>query len=318
MDPKAATLFADHSELIHFNDGLPTMINACKASLGKPHLPLFVGKPNHFRRGVSFRQFVADVLTSVSSRITGQAQACLDPLAPSATFLDQPQIRTPRLGKPPSAKVKSAVRSVVQATDKKLEEAWAIYRAIRRHLWRHHVCLHRSCARLAMKTLWWDLEGEKTRSFCCVALAFIRWRMQWEGRRIPTSLDRSGRGCMPYGLLGWLSKDAPISSVYWSPAFESWLNAHLLAAACLDSFAGWMTLSETQNADQYMQWEMRAYEVFGKRHWACSGRGDSTEPGLLFLEGVSAKDSSLADSVAHIFTRAHRCGTAQTLAQIRR
>ncbi|MDO8777183.1 MAG: hypothetical protein Q7K57_52435 [Burkholderiaceae bacterium] len=145
-----------------------------------------------------------------------------------------------RLGKTSSSNVKGAVRSVAQATDKRLEEAWAIYRAIRRHLWRHHVCQHRRCARLAMTTLWWDLEGERTHSFCCVALAFIRWRMQWEGRRIPATLAGPNRGGVPYGLLGWVSQDAPIPSVYWSPAFESWLNAHLLGAACLHSFAGWM------------------------------------------------------------------------------
>lgn len=72
-----------------------------------------------------------------------------------------------------------------------------------------------------MKTLWWDLEGEKTNSFCEIALAFIRWRMHWEGRRIPATLAVSNRGIVPYGLLGWISKDAPISSAYWSPAFES-------------------------------------------------------------------------------------------------
>mgnify|MGYP003385692695 CR=1 FL=1 len=319
MDPSAATLFADHSELIHFSDGLPTMINACKAALGKPHMPLFMGRPHLYRSGVSFRQFVTDVLTSVSNRTAGQAQTCLDLLVPSVTFLDRSQVQAKRVGNPPLASVKSAVRSVAQATDKRLEEAWAVYRAVRRYLWRHHVCQHRSCARLAMKTLWWDLEGEKTHSFCCVALAFIRWRMQWEGRRVPASLGSSGRGGVPYGLLGWVSKDAPIPSAYWSPAFESWLNAHLLGAACLDSFTGWITLSARQDADQYVRWKMRAHEVFSKRHWACSGRGDSKEPGLLFLEEVGAKDFSLANSaVSYKFTRAHRCGTAQTLAQMRR
>lgn len=80
-----------------------------------------------------------------------------------------------------------------------------------------------------------------------------------------------------------------------------------------------LTLSATQDADQYVQWKMRTYEVFGKRHWACSGRGVSTEPGLLFLEGVGVKDSSLANSAAsYKSNREHRCGTAKILAQIRR
>lgn len=315
MKADAALLFADYSELIRFSDQLPTMINACKALVGRPYMPLFISKPDIYRRSASFRQFVSDVLVSVSNRIGKEIQVSLHLLAPSFTFAEPMQSPHSAHQKSNVQSVDSGIKSVAIETDLKLQEALAIYRAVRRHLWRHHVCLHRRCAQQAMKTLWWDLEGEKTHSFCSVALAFIRWRMQWEGRRIPSTLAVSNRGIVPYGLLGWISKDSPISSVHWSPSFESWLNAHLLAAACLDSFAGWMTLSAAHNGEHQVRWHMKDYENFSKRHWACSGRGTALDPGLLFQESFTTSDYL---SLSCKCTRKHQHVTEQTLLKIKR
>jgi DNA-directed RNA polymerase subunit RPC12/RpoP len=318
MKADAALLFADYSELIRFSDQLPTMIDACKALVGRPYMPLFISKPDIYRRSALFRQFVTDVLVSVSSHNCKGTQASLNLLAPSFTFAEPMHSPYATHAKSSVPSVRRAIKSVASETDQKLQEAWAIYRTVRRHLWRHHVCQHRSCAQLAMKTLWWDLEGEKTKSFCEIALAFIRWRMQWEGRRIPATLAISNRGIVPYGLLGWISKDSPISSVHWSPAFESWLNAHLLAAACLDSFAGWMMLSATHKGDHQVRWCMKDHEMFTKRHWACSGRGTPFEPGLLFLEPLTSSNFLSANLLSCKCTRMHHRVTVLALARVKR
>ncbi len=318
MDPDAAALFADHSEMLRFSDQLPTLINACKESLGRPHMPLYVSKPDVHRRSASFRQFVADMLTWVSGCSPREPQVSLNPMAPNYTFTDIAHGRPFASPSPHAAQATRAGKSVASESDHQLQEAWNIFRCVRRHLWRHHVCRHRRCAQLAMKALWWDLEGETIQSFCGVALAFIRWRMQWEGRRIPSTLLAPDRGGTPYGLLGWISSDLPISSVRWLPSFEVWLDAHILGAACLDSFAGWMTLSAKQEGRGALLWRRRDHESFPRRHWACSGRGSSDEPGYLFLEHLTF-NGRLAKEVEPVrCNRTHFAVTRSALASAKR
>jgi len=318
MDPDAAALFADHSEMLRFSDQLPTMINACRASLERPHMPLYVSKPDLHRRSASFRQFVADMLTSVSGCSPREPQVSLNPMAPNYTYTDAAHSLPLVCHSPRAAQANHAGKSVASESDHQLQEAWSIYRCIRRHLWRHHVCRHRRCAQLAMRTLWWDLEGETIPSFCGVALAFIRWRMQWEGRRIPSTLVASDRGCTPYGLLGWISSDLPIASVRWLPRFEAWLNAHILGAACVDSFVGWMTLSAEQEARGTLQWRRRDHESFPRRHWACSGRGSSDEPGYLFIEQLTFGGQLTEEVKPERYSRTHIQATRRALASVKR
>ncbi|PQA75963.1 hypothetical protein C5F53_18035 [Rhodoferax sp. TS-BS-61-7] len=166
-----------------------------------------------------------------------------------------------------------------------------------------------------MKTLWWNLEGEKTQAFCPVALAFIRWRLQWEGKRIPASLDDGRQRGHLYGLVGWISKDAPIFSANWSATFEAWVNAHLLAVACFDSFAQWVRISENEFNKNSVGWTLNEHEHFMTRHWACGGRGLRSEPGLLFIEPQAA--GSIAQ-YRPVCNRAHLRTTLSSLAMIRR
>jgi hypothetical protein len=318
MDPDAAALFADHSDMLRFSDQLPTMIDACRASLGRPHMPLYVSKPDIHRRSASFRQFVADMLTSVSGRSPREPQVSLDPMAPNYMFTDLAHCQPFACSSPHAAQATRPGKSVASESDRQLQEAWNIYRCVRRHLWRHHVCRHRRCAQLAMSTLWWDLEGETIRAFCDVALAFIRWRMQWEGRRIPSTLVAPGPGGTPYGLLGWISSDLPIASLRWLPSFEVWLDAHIVGAACLDSFAGWKTLSAKQEAHGTLLWRRRDHEAFPRRHWACSGRGSSDEPGYLFIEHLTFNGQLAIGVEPRRFNRTHFQETRRSLASVTR
>lgn len=315
IDETAATMFAGHSELVKFNDQLSTMIDACKSQVGRPHMPLFVGKPDLLRRGAEYRQFVSDVLASVRQRVEGPAQNTFIALSPAFVFAEphldmvtRPKRKGTRGGKP-------LARTVGNATDRKLEDAWAIYRAVRRNLLHHHVCNHRKCIHQAMKTLWWNLEGEDTKAFCPVALAYLRWRMQWEGKRVPSQLDDARKRGNLYGLLGWVSKDAPIFSVNWSESYELWLNAHLLAVACIDSFVEWTKISELDFSKGSVHWSLNGHEHFMSRHWACSGRGNPVEPGLLFIE--PAVSGHIA-SYRPICTKTHVRTTLSELEKIRR
>lgn len=246
-------------------------------------MPLVLSKPDNRQRSLSFRHFVTDVLTAVSFKGSRQAQQELHLLAPISTFVGMHETENARVTPSNKSRVTPGAVGVASATDQKLAEATAIYRAIRRYLWRHRVCGHRACARYAMKSLWWDLDGEKTDAFCATALAFMRWRMHWEGRREPSKMsERPERAAVAYGLLGWISMSAPIPSVYWSKKFEAWLNAGILAAACFDSFRDWEERCATDERKGKIAWDFRDHDNYARRHWACSGRGTSFEPGLFF------------------------------------
>jgi hypothetical protein len=309
MNANSAALFTDYSDLIRFSDQLPTMINTCRALVGRPYMPLLISKPDIYRRSASFRQFVADVLVSVSQHNCNDAQVNLHLLNPSFTFAGPYSYDE----KPREHNATRAIKSVTAQTDIKLEDAWTIYRCVRRHLWRHHVCQHRSCARLAMKTLWWDLEGERTATFCPAAIGFLRWRMQWEGCRIPSQLDNPQRPRTPWGLVGWISGESPVASPLWTKSFEIWLNAHILACVCFDSFDGWLTLSMSSEVKGKMRWSSQDHERFFKRHWASSGRGTFTEPGLFFIESPIEKPTAIPSGGA-----GHKLLTARALAAFMR
>jgi hypothetical protein len=94
-------------------------------------------------------------------------------------------------------------------TDHKFASILPLYRAVRRHVWRAAVGVHRPCARLAASQLDYDTEGQHIPTFCPVASAYLRWRMYWEGMRVPADLFRPPRH-IPFGVLGWLCDGAPV------------------------------------------------------------------------------------------------------------
>lgn len=317
ISDESAAALASHVDLIRFADQLPTLIDKCRASVGSPYMPLVLSKPDNRQRALSFRHFVADVLKTVSVKGSQQPQMEMQLLAPVSTFIEVHEKENAHAIHPEKGRVTRIAVSVAKATDQKLADATAIYRVIRRHLWRHRVCEHRACARYAMKALWWDLDGEKTDAFCATALAFMRWRMQWEGRRVPSRmLERPERTATSYGLLGWISKDAPIPSVYWSTKFETWLNTYILAAACFDSFRAWERRCSTDEQNKKISWNFRDNDDYARRHWACTGRGTRSEPGMLFLEPLLGRESKFYESVA--FDRAHYLRSRQIIDLLKR
>lgn len=317
LSDESAAALASHVDLIRFADQLPTLIAKCRASVNSPFMPLVLSKPDNRQRSLSFRHFVTDVLTAVSFKGSLQAQQELHLLAPISTFIETHENENKRLTQTKKVRASPSGKSIANATDQKLAEATAIYRAIRRHLWRHRLCAHRACARFAMRSLWWDLEGAKTDAFCPTAVAFMRWRMHWEGRRVPSRLaERPERTAVAYGLLGWISMSAPIPSVYWSKNFEAWLNASLLAAACFDSFRAWEQRCVLDLRKGKIAWNFRDHDNYARRHWACSGRGTSFEPGLLFLEPLLGATSHFSEPEP--FNRAHYLRSRQIIDLLKR
>jgi hypothetical protein len=265
LDDRAQLLHRNHIELVRFVDTLPTLFDACRSALGQPGLPIQLGKPDGFRGSRAFRQFVADVLIAVSARALQPQLAALR----STAILSLPFEIPPR-------------GTHGGVGDRALAEATAVYRCLKRKIYRHFCRGHGECIRAAMKTFWWDPEGERTGAFCPTAVAFLRWRMAWEGRRIPNSLDAPGPARTPLGLVAWLASEAPIGSPLWTHQLDAWIRAHLLACACFDSFAEWQDLAHKTHAA--ILWRKDVALGFRRRHWACSGRGTVDEPAMLFIE----------------------------------
>lgn len=282
LEDEALSMFADHINLMRFVDSLPTLVNAQKASMGAPHLPILIGKADAFRRRIHFHQFVTDMLASVAAR-RGLPQGQLDSRPPSFVY-SEPYL--------PLSKIVKSSR-IKHDPDEVLRDAQIVYRTTRRWLYRQVLRGHSGCLAAAQKYLWWDVEGETTAAFCPVAMAVLRWRMQWEGCRIPNSLDNRKVARIPLGLLAWVSSDAPIPSPLWTNGLTRWITNHLLGFACVDSFYGWLVSSERAGRAGQLTWNQREHERFSFRHWACSGRGTEHEPGLLYVEATwEARDIS--------------------------
>ncbi len=262
-DDRARSLQRDHIELVRFTDTLPTLFNACRAAVGRPNLSIQMGKADVFRRSSAYRRFVTDVLVAVSSREASPQLFTLEPTAILSHPYESPARKTDAVG------------------DEALNEASALYRSLKRKIYRQYCRCHASCIQAAMKTLWWDMEGERTPVFCPTAIAFLRWRMAWESCRIPSLLD-AGKPRIPYGLVAWLASEAPIGSPLWTGHVDTWLRRHLFACACLDTFSEWLEYSTHLKGP--FRWTRDVTQHFGKRHWACSGRGTIDEPALLFIE----------------------------------
>lgn len=289
--PAAGALFRDHLEMVRLVDSLPTLIDAHRRASGDPSLPVLVGKPDAYRHRAAFEQFVADVLHAVVARKGSQRELAV--IAPSATYVE-PYLPVRKIlqQKPPEAR----------RGDPELLRAWSVYRSVRRWIWRRVVHSHGRCIETALNQLWWDLEGSTTASFCPVALAFVRWRMQWEGCRVPGHLNRRRLAPTPYGLAAWVSSEAPIGSPLWTLGFERWLNAHLVGEACLASFRGWLESSQRWSKKGQVYWRAHEADAFCIRHWAAVGRGTLDEPGVLYAEELAG--SGVFE--LHAASRAHR------------
>lgn len=293
----------EYVKMLRFGDQLPTLINACRSTLGKPNLPITISKGQAYRHLNGFEQFVADVLTYIADQRV-QSQRQFHFMEPYAVFHEKASDRIP-FGYKNNQDAKAADGVAFQQT-------CLIYKSIRRHIFRRLIKSHKSCFRLAQRALWWDIDGERIKSFCPSATAFIRWRMHWEGCRIPSNLDSSGRPQTHYGIVGWLAGDAPIGSSQWTENFEHWVHTTLFGCHCMGDFNSWLKYSTIQSSKPSTVWRMLDYQQFTKRHWAVCGCGSSIEPGYLFVQDTTRQSIGIVQTELN-----HRQNTCKIIASIK-
>lgn len=176
--------------------------------------------------------------------------------------------------------------------DGRLQHLYDVYKAIRRHLWRHVVRQHQGCIYSMAKHLWWYMEGEVTPHVCPVAEAFIQWRMYWEGTGIPQSLVHTPSK-PPYGIMGWQAEAAPVCPVGWSSGAEQWVIDRIFAMSCLANFRDWVNLAYESSSTKQLSWSKHATTGRFEGYWAVTGHDSWKRPLRLFLSGSSIPDPLL-------------------------
>lgn len=260
---KRLGLIDRHLELMRMVSELPLMLSQVRAEIGRPHYPMHVSRPDLSRPAVGFSEFVKNFIESANMLAkTKHPLATPNRLPFSVVFSKE---TAPRLT---STAQKDSRREILEQAEK---DTWTVYRSIRRQILSRFVGRHKICVSSAQYHLWWNLDGETMKSFCPVAIAFVRWRMQWEGRSIPSHLDRRERAVVPLGISIWLECRPPVNRQSWTPSFIVWLNHHLLAIDMMDTLAGWYEVALRDHAKKTFQWQKEVSTNFVLRNWACCG-----------------------------------------------
>lgn len=156
------------------------------------------------------------------------------------------------------------------------------YRGIRRHLWRRVFKNHQDCIVSASFCLRNDMYGKSTCGFCPHALAFIRWRMLWEGCGTPRYLFAK-RPTEFFGILGWhLARPSPAPE-NWSTETKTWIAGHIFSSTCLASLAEISNWAITACKEDVVLWEKKKSSVDYTCLWAVAGRDRRGQPATIYL-----------------------------------
>lgn len=199
-----------------------------------------------------------------------------------------------------------------QGWDVRLRRAYLVYSSVRRHLWRHVIRHHQACASTAGRHLWWHMEGERTKAFCPVAEAFLRWRMYWEACGTPCYLFAPMRKD-PFGLAGWLASGAPVCSPGWGWDAEQWVSDHVLGQNCLASFYDFLEIALRDHKANRIDWSGHAQSGRYNAYWAVAGRDTAASPVRIYLQSPMIERCV----ITHVDS-AHRQGHQAGLARIAR
>jgi hypothetical protein len=273
-------VLADRLELLRFCDQLPTLISDTTKDL--PNLSstdVMVSAPGEFVPASRFTTFVVRVMKSLRS----SSQQDWDHAPPTCSFAEE--------GISPSRGLRLPDRPLrhgwpVQAigrNDRQLSLAAGIYRCVRRHLWHTVVHDHQACFVAAAKHLWWPLLGSTTTAFCPVALAFLRWRMWWEGVSVASALLAAPRSA-PLGVVTWLAVAAPVGARNWSFAVDAWLLAEVGGRDMLASFYALLEQAHCDREADEVIWNRVSAHRDVRTSWVCAGRGVRHDAVQLFIE----------------------------------
>jgi len=156
------------------------------------------------------------------------------------------------------------------------------YKALRRRPWRRVLQRHQRCIASAATQLGRHMRGAHTVGFCPHALAFIQWRMLWEGSGTPLYLLRRQHKEL-FGILGWhLARPAP-SPPHWSAPTKAWITRHLFASAVIDSFDRLVRWAEQVVPTNLVPWEQPTSPVDQNCLWAVAGNDCHDAPAVVYL-----------------------------------
>lgn len=168
----------------------------------------------------------------------------------------------------------------------RLDRLACVYRAVRRHLWRKVVGAHRRCVVVASRAMWWNISGERTPSFCAEAIAFIRWRMYWEGLMAPSELFGEPKG-RPNGLVAWSQASVSIMRYNWSDEGAHWVMQHAFALSLIARFYQCLDDAVTACTSGAISWDRLDFSEGVGQHWAISGN-DSVRSPLIFFSDTNS------------------------------
>ncbi len=270
-------MLGHRAELMKFCDSLPTMVSE---ALDTPVAPrggdVIVSPPALRVAEPDFKTFVTQVLASLRSA----NQADWDRCEPSFSYVDNGQAVRRINGKLIAAR-SGWSDHLVPASDWGLHRAAALYRCVRRHLWQTVVRPHRRCVTAVCRRLWWPIIGCETPSFCVVAAAFIRWRVQWESAVRCTDLMAAAIS-PPLGLVTWLAS-APVGPAAGTKIVESWLVDHVLAGDLINTFESMLAEEIARPYGEPIRWSRARASFADHACWVCTGRGTKHHPARLFV-----------------------------------
>jgi hypothetical protein len=175
------------------------------------------------------------------------------------------------------------------------------YKAFRRYLWRRVLKKHQRCVHSAASRMWWNMAGECTHGFCPHALAFIRWRMLWEGCGTPRYLF--ARPAKDYfGIIGWhLARPSP-APTHWTASTKTWISRRIFASSCAASFAEMECWAKSACEADVVTWDRPKSPVSYTCLWAVSGRDCRDMPAKVYVQippVATTGDQAIALDVDH-------------------
>jgi len=191
----------------------------------------------------------------------------------------------------------------VFAWEKRIDELKDIYKAYRRHVWKHLLAQHRKCVLAVTQALWWNIEGDRTEALCPIALAFIRWRMGWEGISIPRELFGRSKQRLP-GLVSWNSSSMTTVGFNWSDDALNWIMQHAFMLSIASRLV--QCLEEANDASKRgsVEWLRQDFSCCSGKKWAVTGSDTKMQP-LLFFSEVKVRGTPDVESFMDNATRKH-------------
>jgi hypothetical protein len=125
------------------------------------------------------------------------------------------------------------------------------------------------------------MDGERTNAFCPYAMAFIRWRMLWEGCGTPRYLFAPAATDY-YGVIGWHLSRPSLAPEHWSTPTKAWVESHIYAATCVVSYNDMLAWAKAKYQTGNFTWERPKSPVNYTCLWAVAGRGCRHRPAEVY------------------------------------